>query len=128
MGMWYEHNYKTQIGGYANGTSTTFTNQVSRKPSIYQNKDARETHGLTLGDLVARLIKERKEPLADFAEGYRVGYASAVDGERIEVNCCYCGRPIKVSQKQVIELAERLLKFKHIECPCGSDKIEITRR
>ena len=87
-----------------------------------------KTNGLTLGDLVARLIKERKEPLADFAEGYRVGYASAVDGERIEVNCCYCGRPIKVSQKQVIELAERLLKFKHIECPCGSDKIEITRR
>lgn len=87
-----------------------------------------KANGITLAELVARLIKDQKKPLADFAEGYRVGYASAIDGELLEVNCGYCGRPLKVSQKQVIELAERLLKFKHIECPCGSDKIEITRR
>lgn len=89
-----------------------------------------EAQGITLGVLVAQMLRNQKKPLADFREGYLLGYASAIAGERLEVKCCKCGTPIKVSQSQIIEIAEKLLRLRHVKCPCCDEQaeIEISRR
>ena len=85
---------------------------------------------MTLGVLMAQLIKNQKEPLSDFNEGYAFGYAQATIGELLKISCAKCRTPLEINQRQVVEVAEKLLLARHVNCPyCDEEKqVDVIRQ
>lgn len=93
-------------------------------------RDYAEAHDTTLGQLVTKLLKGEKQRFTDFNQGYAFGYAKATIGENLRIDCSRCRTPLQISQRQVVEIAEKLVGLRHVKCPYCDEQVttEINRR
>lgn len=85
-----------------------------------------QAHGMTLPALVQKLFKDQKENLGNFHEGYIFGYNTATLKDNLETTCAKCGRPVKVSQDEVVQIMQRFLNVSHSKCPYCDEEREVT--